>query len=259
MEPEPLPDPAPPEFHDFITIACERCGKTIEVPVYCGNRFCPVCSKRRLNRVRRRLDWIISQYRLPRGYRFKHLTLTVPNQQYCDDMVKHLIKSFRKLRQRAAWKNRVLGGAYVLEITGRPNNWHVHIHAIIVSRYFDWDQIFKLWLGCSGGRGVFIQNIPAGQVTRYLTKYLSKPSVPDMVLEDVNWALKGTRLFSPFGDWHALNLKYLVPKCLCKECGGANWYPLSLVYSDHLSAFSKELPQLSKPPPLALPLPLPAF
>jgi hypothetical protein len=111
----------------------------------------------------------------------------------------------------------------------------------------DWNKLLKLWIGCSKGRGVYIQDIPPKQVVVYLTKYLTKPSVPDRVLEDVNWALKGLRLFSPFGDWHNLNLQYSEPKHVCEYCGHTCWFPLSLIYSQHPNTFMKEVPERSPP------------
>lgn len=210
--------PNTPGTHQYITIRCMCCAHTMDVPVYCGNRFCPVCSRRRLSRVRRRLEWIIKNVRLYRAYGFKHLTLTIPNQTDLPTMVKQLIKSFRRMRQRAYWKNHVKGGAFVIEITGRPGNWHAHIHAIIEARYMDWSRIHKLWSLCSGGEGTHISRIPAGKVIGYLTKYLSKPDVPDQVSIEISDSLKGTRLFSPFGAWYALNSSYIDSKPSCPEC-----------------------------------------
>ncbi len=63
------------EAHEFREVTCTHCGHTITVPVYCGNRFCPICSVPRLSRVRRRLNWIVDHVDPPRGYGIKFLTL----------------------------------------------------------------------------------------------------------------------------------------------------------------------------------------
>lgn len=246
------PDFAEPG-HAFMKVVCQHCGETIDVPVYCGNRFCPVCSVPRRVRVRNRLEFLVANTELPPHFHFKHLTLTIPNQPDLYEMVRYIVKSFRKLRNRAFWKNYVDGGAFVLEVTGRPNNWHVHIHTIIISRYLDWNKLLKAWIACSKGRGVWLTDIPASAAVGYLTKYLSKPSVPDLVLEYVNWALKGMRLFSPFGCWYALNLTYKKPKSACPVCGQTSWLPLDLCFGNHIRTYEMDTP-LPEPEPERCPL-----
>lgn len=208
----------PGTSHQFIKIRCMCCSHTFDVPVYCGNRFCEICSQRRQSRMRRRLKWLVNQICLDKGYGFKHLTLTIPNQSDLPAMVKFIIKAFRKMRSRAYWKNHVRGGASVIEITGRPGNWHVHIHAVIEARYMDWGRLHKLWKKCSGGDGTYIQRLSKTNIVGYLTKYLTKSSAPQSVLLDMSEALKGTRMFSPFGTWYAKNCKYASFKPACPEC-----------------------------------------
>ncbi|MBA7671157.1 hypothetical protein ES703_79308 [subsurface metagenome] len=146
-------------------------------------------------------------------------------------MVSTLFDSFKKLRQTASWKTHVDGGAFVTEITGCSGNWHAHIHAIIASKRYKWAEILELWMKLSPGRGVYIQNIPKQQVVRYLTKYLSKNDVPDADRSELNDALKGTRLYQPFGSWYAINLQYKKPPPQCPDCKGS-YFMLSGEYSE---------------------------
>ncbi len=204
--------------HQFITILCTCCGHSFDVPVYCGYRFCPICSISRQNRVRRRLKWLINSIVIHKPFGIKHLTLTIANQDDLALMVKSLIRSFRRLRQRAYWKNHVNGGAFVIEITGRPGNWHAHIHCILEAMYMDWATLHKLWIKCSGGRGLYISRLPKNKAVAYLTKYLTKSDAPLQVMEAMSYALKGTRLFSPFGNWYAVNCTYASIKPACPKC-----------------------------------------
>jgi len=233
------------ETHEFLTLCCDHCGKQIEVPVYCGNRFCPICSLRRLNRVKRRLQFLATNCKIPPGYKCKFLTLTIKNQKDVHTMVRDLVRSFRKLRQRALWKSAVTGGAYVLEIKGGNGGWHVHIHAIIISKWIKWEDLLKAWKAVSTGTGVWIEDVPVQQTVNYLSKYLTKPAVSDDDLSDANWALKGTRLFSPFGDWHTLAKLFEMPKATCKECNGGSWSPFSLIYTGHIETHFTEVSQVS--------------
>lgn len=216
--------------HLFVKMSCSGCGETFNVPVYCGNRFCPVCSIRRNNRVRKRLGFLSDHCDRPRKHWFKHLTLTISNQPNLEGMVTEIVKSFRKLRNRQYWKNNVDGGAYVIEIKGSPGNWHVHIHAIIMSRYMPFDRLLQLWMKVSSGRGVYIQRVPASAVVNYLSKYLTKPDVSDLVLCDINEEMASKRLFSPFGSWHSLSREYVAPVHLCSRCGYDKYMPWDLMY-----------------------------
>ena len=168
---------------------------------------------------------------MPTGSTFKHLTLTIQNQHDLPEMLKGIIKSFRRLRQRAAWKNKVSGGAFVLEVTGRPGNWHAHIHAVLVARYFPFDILLKLWKEVSSGQGVYIQHKPVGIVVSHLCKYLSKPDVPEQVMEEVSAELKSYRMFQPFGCWFKLMKLYVKKKYPCPKCGEQCWLPYDIFYN----------------------------
>lgn len=233
---EPPPVALPPDLddvlsdHSFCQIACLHCGHTITVPVYCGDRFCPVCSVARLSRVRRRLNWIVDNVTPPAGYGIKFLTLTIRNEPDLPDMLKHIVKSFRNLRQRAFWKQHVAGGAFVLEVTGRPGNWHAHIHAVIEARYMPFLKIMKQWKLVSGSQGVWIKRLPKNRIVGYLSKYLSKCSVPEGLTDDVNSAIKGFRLFQPFGNWYAVNLTFQTSKQGCPVCHHHSFMPIDILY-----------------------------
>ncbi|MCW7072266.1 MAG: protein rep, partial [Methanophagales archaeon] len=133
-------------------------------------------------------------------------------------------QSFRRLRQRAIWKNAVDGGCYVLEITGVPGNWHGHIHAVIYSRWMNWDKLLKVWIKVSGGRGVWIQNIPPSVAKNYITKYITKPAgISDEAAAELEFEIKGYRLFNPFGSWYNRNLEYRAEPYHCPRCGRTHW------------------------------------
>ena len=228
--------------HDWLKIICQHCGKKIDVPVYCGNRFCDTCSPRRLNRVKKRITWLMNNAKQVKGTRWKHLTLTIRSEEDLPGMIKNLICSFRRLRQRAYWKCHVTGGAFVIEITNNGNNWHAHIHAVISAYRIDWEKLRNLWVKCSrGSTGVYITNAPASNLVHYLTKYLTKIDVPNELKLVAGRALKHTRLFQPFGTLYALNLTYRQPKSTCPDCKGlADYMPYDIWYSQ----IGKELDRL---------------
>jgi len=215
--------------HNYIRILCCGCGKVFDCPLYCGNRFCDVCNSTRRKRVRRRMEYLIDHVPPSDGKNFLHLTLTIANQPDLSRMAKQLLLSFRRLRQRAFWKNHVDGGAFVIEITRSSYGWHAHIHAIIMSDFIPWKKLKREWTDVSGSSGVYIKKIPKIDIVRYLTKYITKTglSLPDQYA--ASGALKGSRLFQPFGSWYAISCQ--APKYVpqCTVCGGSSFDMLERV------------------------------
>lgn len=151
------------------------------------------------------------------------LTLSVKNCSDLDSGIRHLISSFRRLRQRALWKRYCYGGAYVIEIKGGPGNWHPHIHAIIYSCYIPWASLRSAWFDVSGGTAVWISDISDDRAKLYVTKYLTKFDIPAAQLDLVSASLRRYRLFNRFGEWHNILIPKHVYDTPCKQCGQLDW------------------------------------
>lgn len=238
--------------HEYLRVICSCCGDRFDVPVYCGNRFCPICSFSRGVRIRNRLKWLVSNVDIQRGETVKHITFTIPNQKDLFTMVKHLVKSFRKLRQTQLWKRHVSGGAFVIEVTGCSGDWHGHIHSVVQCSYIHWNKLRDAWLSISGGRGVWISRIPLSAAVNYLSKYLSKPSVPDGELLTVSASLKGIRFFQPFGSWYKMDRKYPKPKKFCKACDESGSYCLAYEMVGGYMTTTKRVEICGKGPPVII-------
>lgn len=209
--------------HQWRTLVCCHCGHEISVLVDCKNRFCPDCSPRRSARIASRLVWLINHIDKKPQYGLKLLTLSTEN---CSDVqagIKELLASFRKLRNRAFWRQYVAGGAFVIEITGNTNSWHPHIHAVIYSKYIPWRLIHKHWKRASGGNAVWINSVAPSRAISYITKYISKTNVPAHLQVELSEALKSFRLFQRFGCWHNLKLPARIWDYRCESCGRSDW------------------------------------
>jgi hypothetical protein len=173
-----------------------------------------------LHRVKRRLQAIVDAIALTKGYTFKFITLTIPNQPKIDDGVKFLLSCFKKLRRKRWWLNYVEGGAFTVEVTPGANGWHCHIHVIAVSRYIPVKSLSKKWQSVSGGKIVWITNLPIKVVVNYVAKYITKSPDLDEAKLAVSIALRNVRMFQPFGLFHKLQSK-TKPKYhwTCPECG----------------------------------------
>lgn len=147
------------------------------------------------------------------------ITLSEPN---CTDLgkgIRSLTASFRRLRQRSWFKQRVFGGCFVIEIKGRPGSWHPHIHALTYCKFLDWERLLSLWRKVSTGQSVYITRVRKNTHISYLTKYITKPDCPPDLLPEVNEGIKGTRWMSPFGGCYAISQTWEVEKATCPDCG----------------------------------------
>lgn len=180
------------------------------VPDFCHDRLCLPCSAIRAARIRRNL----ASKLLPQTHRF--LTLTVrSNGEPLAKLLDHLYRSFRRLRQKLLWKERVYGGVAFLEVTcnSLTGGWHPHLHCILEGLYIDRPDLTKLWLACTGdSHHVHLRRIHnQAQLLRYVTKYSTK-ALPASVL-NVPWrldealvTLADRRLVVCFGRWRKWKL-----------------------------------------------------
>jgi hypothetical protein len=238
------------QHHLYHRIFCTSCGRSFDVPVSCGNRFCAVCSYQRKKRVIRKVNALLAYVSPPAGYTVKFITLTIPNQAELRPMAYDLIRSFRRLRQRSFWRNRVRGGAYFIQVTGRPGNWHAHLHILSESRYFPVRRLSALWSKVSPGKIVHIKNVPLKQAVAYVTAYVADTELSGSDASSAGRELRGLRLFQPFGNWH--DICRIAPSggFCCPSCGAGDFY----VTSDINRAFRGQRPSqigfyTERPPP----------
>jgi len=209
--------------HEYTRLICGHCGNVINVPVYCGNRFCPECGKHRNKKIRYKLQTFLKTRHLRSSDSFKMLTLSVISASDLSAQFDHLIKSFRRLRQRAFWKKHVRGGCSICEVTYSDKGWHAHLHIIIESAYIPHAKLLDHWRQCSGGTGCHIKRIPVNAIVSYVTKYVTKTTLPEDLQDSASTALKSKRMFQPFGEWHNGINAVKPPIAVCGSCGFAAW------------------------------------
>jgi len=214
--------------HRYLTVACGTCGHTVNVPESCGNRFCPVCNRSRLARMKHKLTRLLAMAPKRRGESLKFITLTTVKHSDARTGVKRLMKSFRRLRQRAFWRNHFSGGAYVIEITGTADKWHCHLHIIAYGTFCPVRKLSRAWKSCDGGYIVWISRPPQGAAVSYLTSYVSKSTAPEGCERHLSEALKGTRLFQPFGMWQNTATRLPKFRMQCPVCHSTVWCMIAL-------------------------------
>lgn len=209
--------------HLYTSVFCVNCGHTVPIPVYCKNRFCPVCSNHRNRLIRWKLNEFIRSDILRKYDSYKFLTLTVKDDPDLKRMTDELIKAFRRLRQRSVWKKHVRGGACIIEVKPGKESWHVHLHIVIKSGYIPYQTLLAEWKAVSTGQGVFIKKIHGTQLVHYLTKYLTKDQCTIAEQERMTAILKGRRLFLPFGNWTVAIQAIKRLRFDCPECNNSYW------------------------------------
>lgn len=180
------------------------------VPDYCHDRWCVPCSRLRQLTIRRNLSERLGDH----PHRF--LTLTIRHgSEPLSFLIDKLYAGFRRLRQRALWKDNVVGGASFLELTYNSDrgSWHPHLHCVLEGSYLHRPALVKLWESCTGGStGVHIRLIRHREhIIDYVSKYVTKPlsskalRSPGLALEAIS-CLKNRRMLITFGTWRAWKL-----------------------------------------------------
>lgn len=213
-----------PELHNYLTLYCSKCGDSHVIMQVCRNRYCDACGHIRRWRSRERLIQVIKGYQRRSGYMLKMLTVSMQNCSDLETGISELIASFRRMRQSKFWKQHVLGGLFVIEITGTPGSFHPHIHAFIYSKRIPWRGINDTWRRASkGGSATWIANISNNNAIYYVTKYVTKSSLSDEAADIANEALRGKRLFQRFGSFSGYDISLPLFAAACKQCGGFEW------------------------------------
>jgi hypothetical protein len=157
------------------------------------------------------------------------ITLSITSEENLKPMIDRLRSYFKMLRRTKFWISHVDGGCFVIEITGSPGKWHAHLHILVSASFMQWCTLHKIWKGITKCTGVYIQNIPGKQAINYITKYVTKSECEEMYQYDVSNAIKGLRLFQPFGSWYAVSNSCPKVKPPCPECKTSNWQILEFL------------------------------
>lgn len=114
----------------------------------------------------------------------------------------------------------------MIEITGKPNHWHVHLHITAYAFYYPVRELSRDWNKSGGGFIVDIREVPTAAVIGYVTKYVSKTSVDPAHSGRLSRALANYRLFQPFGYWTRTKVPKPDTKYCCPNCGKAAFMTL---------------------------------
>jgi len=123
----------------WVYYECQGCGSVGRAKNRCGMRVCLYCAGRMkaklLAKYQKGIERLSDFYKS----RLKLVTLTlknVPDLQSPDfNVITEIKQAFYRLRKRPLLRKKIYGGVYGVEATHRGKGWHVHIHALISSKF----------------------------------------------------------------------------------------------------------------------------
>jgi len=234
----------------WVYYECEGCGAVGRAKNHCGLRICPTCAERMKKRL-------LAKYykglrKLPKFYkrRLRLVTLTienVPDLKMPDfDAVSFIKQAFYRLRKRPCLRDKIYGGLYGLETTNKGKGWHLHIHALLSSRYIkdacdemkraknrsdevEIEQrlcchcsdkcLRRLWQEETGATIIDIRKANTGAVAE-IVGYITKPFASDDPNLLIDWwqAMKNRPFLKPFGIF--FKMRKIKVHLTCPWCGG---------------------------------------
>ena len=230
-------------------------------PVYrtCKLSICPHCRKIRAYKIFNRFHQKLQSYRIARsifdpGLRF--LTLTIKSNSDLKASDAFIRQAFHKFKMMSYVKERITSGFYVIEHKKTDENlWHVHIHAIIFSKYMDIRNVKlgkKSKLLASWNKAVgYESNIDIRRITshkgalNYVLGYLTKSNFKtEQDVVEYYFKLANKRMFATFGKRGELYCLGHFHVKICNKCGVPYTFePLSIFYYDFESNQKKLQPE----------------
>ena len=194
--------------HEFEQqVICLNCSTAWYVPERCRMRLCPLCS---WETSRERSALILA---LTRDMAHpKLITLTMPRWKGNPrEGIKVIRKHFRQLRSHEVWE-RVVGGAYQIEVLQKPDGWHIHVHILADCIFIPQKMLWAVWKDILGidCPQVDIRAAKNDIQRIYAAKYAAKSAVYCGQGESAaawHLAVKGSRLWGLIGSWYKKSLE----------------------------------------------------
>lgn len=208
--------------HAVRTRLCPSCGWTETYPLSCGDRLCPICSRRGYARS---LNAVMNALQA-KGIRIaypKFMTLTIIAGDDLAQQYRDVRGAWNHLRRQTWFKKACAGGFFVPETTLGPSGWHVHLHILMEAHYLPREKIQAEWLKLTGAWNVDIRALYGGtkKAVMYVLKYMLSPPVLDGVSAgEFRNVMHGKRMLTGFGKFYDVaNTKKYQGTPDCPRCG----------------------------------------
>ena len=169
---------------------------------FCKNRFCPMCSWRRVRNITGQLKEAFSVIQEKQKVATLFLTLTIKNPDVKDlkTTIAKMNKSFNEMTRTKAFNNAVLGYFKSIEILGdnTPNGQaHPHFHILLVVKdsyfksrnYLNKAQWTEMWK-----KALKVDYTPVVDVRRIKSKNKDFSDIDSAIIETVKYSVKHSDL-----------------------------------------------------------------
>ena len=169
---------------------------------FCKNRFCPMCSWRRIRNITGQLKDAFSVIQEKQKIATLFLTLTVSNPDVKDlkSTIAKMNKSFNEMTRTKAFNNAVLGYFKSIEILGDKTpkgQAHPHFHILLVvkesyfkkSDYLNKAQWTEMWR-----KALKVDYTPVVDVRRIKSKNENFSDIDSAIIETVKYSVKHSDL-----------------------------------------------------------------
>lgn len=169
---------------------------------FCKNRFCPMCSWRRIRNITGQLKDAFSVIQEKQKVATLFLTLTVSNPDVKDlkSTIAKMNKAFNEMTRTKAFNNAVLGYFKSIEILGDKTpkgQAHPHFHILLVvdSKYFssrnylnkaEWTEMWR--------KALKVDYTPVVDVRRIKSKNENFSDIDSAIIETVKYSVKHSDL-----------------------------------------------------------------
>ncbi len=190
----------------------------------CRLRMCPRCiGVDRTIKAAGLRPWALKQRYL------KLITLTL---QHHDDppalMLKKLYKSFRKLKSRKFWKDRVTGSVWFLhaKFSWDSATWHLHLHVLVSGNFIPHGELKQIWHKITGDSTIVgiqaVKDVESSiqDVARYAAAPADQTQLDLEQRLDLHHALSKRRCCGASGTAKGILLRPALPD------DGGDWRPI---------------------------------
>lgn len=190
-----------------------RDNETCRVHVHsnaCRLRWCPICSQGRSAYITNKVHSWLTTKKFPR---FLTLTLKHSNAPL-DFQIETLYNHFRTLRKDKQFKGYCNGGVWFFQVKldNTGEQWHPHIHCLILGKYIPHDWLSKKWLRITKTSNIVdiraVHN--RDKVTNDIARYCARPAMlfkyPLELRVEIFNALHGKKLCGTWGTCKSLSL-----------------------------------------------------
>lgn len=235
-----------------LRLHCTSCGRIHESETRCSLKWCPVCARKRAARLSGKYRKASALMTWP-----MHITLTRANTATISkEQIDELKKAFTKLRERAIWRDNVVGGIKALEMTNTGKGWHPHLHILADCKWLSkqvpepqgWhsrarkkelfqqasEELQREWSNCIGqlASSIKVRRCDGATAVTEVLKYTMKggdlADSPDEIAPAIR-AISMGRVVSAFGSLYNMRAELKEeekPSMPCPCCGAAKaWMP----------------------------------